>query len=351
MANSLFKKVRIFTSTSSGSGGGGTSITVVTDYAGLPAADSVSGEFRWVSTSTGIYLTGLYYSNGTTWEFNPADDIIVVANYSALPAANTVSGQFYWCSASQGTSWLPGTLGGTYYNSGLYYSNGTTWEFLNVPYQATQAEVDTGTNNDKFVTPSTFTNATQWSTKQDNLVSGTNIKTINSTSLLGSGNNNLVNYSHVFNNIQISLTGTTSEQILNSSMVIPSGTILQNDILKIYALLTANSNANTKTIRMYFNTSHSLSGAILFATNSYTTANSVFVRSMTFQNLLTSIKIWISPNASYNNEEITTFNGTGAILNTLPTFANDVYFIITGQLQNSSDTLYVNELYSQIYRK
>jgi len=89
-----------------------------------------------------------------------ATKITVVANYSALPAANTVSGKFYWCSASQGTAWLPGSLGGTYYNSGLYYSNGTTWEFLNVPYNATQAEVNTGTNDDKFITPNTLTNAT-----------------------------------------------------------------------------------------------------------------------------------------------------------------------------------------------
>lgn len=86
--------------------------------------------------------------------------IIVVANYSALPDPTTVSGLFYWVSNSQGTKWLPGSLGGTYYNSGLYYSNGTTWEFMNVPYQATQLEVDTGTNTDKFVTPSTLSNST-----------------------------------------------------------------------------------------------------------------------------------------------------------------------------------------------
>jgi len=98
-----------------------------------------------------------------------ADDIIVVANYSALPAPATVSGKFYWCSASQGTAWLPGSLGGTYYSAGLYYSNGVSWEFLSVPYQATQAEVNTGTNTDKFVTPSTFLNASKWSTKQDTI--------------------------------------------------------------------------------------------------------------------------------------------------------------------------------------
>lgn len=91
--------------------------------------------------------------------------ITVVANYSALPTASTVSGQFYWCSNSQGTSWLPGPLGGTYYPNGMYYSNGTTWEFIDVPYQATQAEVDAGTVTDKFVTPATFNNSTQLASK------------------------------------------------------------------------------------------------------------------------------------------------------------------------------------------
>jgi hypothetical protein len=91
----------------------------------------------------------------------------VVTNYSALPPANTVSGKFYWCSEAQGTWWLPGGLGGTYYNKGLYYSNGTTWEYIDTPYQATQAEVNTGTNDDKFVTPLTLYNSSQWATKEN----------------------------------------------------------------------------------------------------------------------------------------------------------------------------------------
>lgn len=92
-------------------------------------------------------------------------EILVVANYSALPTPNTVSGQFYWCSISQGTRWLPGSLGGTYYSSGLYYSNGSGWSFLDVPYQSTQLEVNIGLNGDKFVTPLTLTNSTQITSK------------------------------------------------------------------------------------------------------------------------------------------------------------------------------------------
>lgn len=88
----------------------------------------------------------------------PGNAIIVVDNYSALPDPTTVSGKFYWAENSQGTSWFPGSLGGTYYNSGMYYSNGVSWNFMNVPYQATQSEVNIGTNTDKFITPDTLKN-------------------------------------------------------------------------------------------------------------------------------------------------------------------------------------------------
>jgi hypothetical protein len=49
----------------------------------------------------------------------------------------------------------------------MYYSNGTSWEYVITPYQATLSEVDTGTNTDKFVTPSTFTNASKWTNYLD----------------------------------------------------------------------------------------------------------------------------------------------------------------------------------------
>lgn len=103
----------------------------------------------------------IYFPNsgGTT--------ITSVANYSTLPSASTHNGEFYWCESSQGTAWLPGSLGGTYYPKGLYYSNGTSWSATDLPYNATISEVNTGTNNDKFVTPSTFASASKWATKQD----------------------------------------------------------------------------------------------------------------------------------------------------------------------------------------
>ena len=93
---------------------------------------------------------------------------IDAANYTALttnyPAAS-YNGAFAWVEAAQGTAWLPGTMGGTYYPLGLYHSNGTDWIFTPSPSQATQSEVDTGTNNDKFVTPQTLFNDSKWATK------------------------------------------------------------------------------------------------------------------------------------------------------------------------------------------
>lgn len=93
--------------------------------------------------------------------------ITVVSSYSTLPSATSHSTEFYWVSNTQGTKWLPGSLGGTYYSNGMYYSNGTSWEYVITPYQATLSEVDTGTNTDKFVTPSTFTNASKWTNYLD----------------------------------------------------------------------------------------------------------------------------------------------------------------------------------------
>jgi hypothetical protein len=137
-------------------------IGVVDNFSALPNPASVDGQFYWCENSEGVHLTGIYYSNGVSWETNEATEIKVVANYSALPDPTTSIGLFYWCEASQGTAWIWGSVGGTYYPSGTYYSNGVTWTYLKSPQQATQTEVDAGVNNDKFVTPNTLENFYKW---------------------------------------------------------------------------------------------------------------------------------------------------------------------------------------------
>lgn len=118
----------------------------------------------YISRSTGVQY---YWDTGSYLPLSSGYHIQLATNYSALPSAASASGEFYWCENSQGTQWLPGSLGGTYYPKGMYYSNGSTWEYTPHPYQATQLEVNTGVNNDKFVTPLTFENASKWGTKVD----------------------------------------------------------------------------------------------------------------------------------------------------------------------------------------
>jgi len=82
-----------------------------------------------------------------------------VANYSALPAANLHNGETWICLSEQGTSWLPGSLGGTFYDKGQYYSDGTNWIYDSTPYQASQSVVNAGLIDDQFVSPNTLANS------------------------------------------------------------------------------------------------------------------------------------------------------------------------------------------------
>lgn len=90
-----------------------------------------------------------------------------VNTYADLPAANTVTGQKYGVINSQGTKWLPGSLGGTYYAKGYYYSDGLLWIYMGeFPYQASQSDVNAGIITDQFVSPATLNGSSKWDTKR-----------------------------------------------------------------------------------------------------------------------------------------------------------------------------------------
>lgn len=121
--------------------------------------------------------------------------IVEVANYSALPAASTVTGELYAVIASQGTAWLPGSLGGTYYPKGLYYSDGSSWVFTETPYNATQATVDAGTNDDQFITSLTFNNSSQLANLVPYTGANQNVDLGTNDLIFGSGSGILLNNS------------------------------------------------------------------------------------------------------------------------------------------------------------
>lgn len=193
--------------------------------------------------------------------------IAVVANYSALPTASTVTGQFYWCSNSQGTSWLPGPLGGTYYPNGMYYSNGTTWEFIDVPYQASQVEVDAGTVTDKFVTPKTFNDSSQLANK----VPTSRNLTINGVTQDLSADRTFTVSSSDFRIMQAAdtspVTGVSGSDVLIYSEIIPANTFTNNSFLEIKSCkFKKTGTAGNNEIRIWINTINSLSGATRLAT-------------------------------------------------------------------------------------
>lgn len=94
----------------------------------------------------------------------------VVESYSALPDFSEHPNELWLVKNSQGTWWLPGNLGGNYYSKGFYWGTEVGWNYLGeVPYQATQAEVDAGTVVSLFVTPKTFNDAAKWGTKANSV--------------------------------------------------------------------------------------------------------------------------------------------------------------------------------------
>ena len=145
-------------------------------------------------------------------------------------------------------------------------STGTTGTDFNV--------VSSGSNHAFNIPTASATNrgalsSANWSTfnsKQDALVSGTNIKTVNNNSLLGSGNLNIGPRLLGFSGING--TNTTSNAVtICHSLLIPANTLTTNSILQlVFRMNRVSGNTGQMYGRIYFNTSNSLTGASLFNT-------------------------------------------------------------------------------------
>ncbi len=69
------------------------------------------------------------FYNGSTWEALSGGSTSVqqkAANFSSL-TSGTYIGEIAYVNQSEGTPWLPGTLGGTYYPAGWYLWDGSVW--------------------------------------------------------------------------------------------------------------------------------------------------------------------------------------------------------------------------------
>lgn len=164
--------------------------------------------------------------------------------------------------------------------------------------------VDNTSDADKPISTAT---QTALNAKQATLVSGTNIKTINSTSLLGSGdvsvqptlvsgtNIKTINGSSVLGSGNLVVSGTSNPSVvavnvpdgtpiaggiltISTSLLVPANTIATNSILQINWGIQRVSGANGTIVnQIYINTSNTLTGATLVATGGNLSAASTYV--------------------------------------------------------------------------
>lgn len=144
-------------------------------------------------------------------------------------------------------------------------------------------------------------------------------------------------------------TGTTSPTVIHSFEITP-GTCQANDVLKFYIRHLSTNNANTKTVKMWANTSNTISGATQLSNYAYTTNSGgvlPFKRSLIFKNSLSSQKI-INTTVTHANDEDSYPNNGDATL-TLD-FNNSVFIFIEITLANAGDTFTMNLFNCKIER-
>jgi hypothetical protein len=200
---------------------------------------------------------------------------------------------------------------------------------------------------------------------QPTLVSGTNIRTVNSNSLLGSGNiavqatltsgvnirsinnqtlltsGNLNIFQQLINTAGSVITGTTTNSISTSTSIASTFLGTQSNLqLRVKILKTAGS--STTDVRLYINTTNSLSGATLIATaQQMTTAGS-------FQNFWRDIFIngstmYFFPASTASSNDLTNYTaGTFTIA------ASTAYFFIVA-IQHGSTTDSAQILRTQLF--
>lgn len=186
-----------------------------------------------------------------------------------------------------------------------------------------------------------FITANDWNTfndKQDELVSGTNIKTINGSSVLGSGD--LV-VSGTANPSVIALSATngtavtgTLVETISRSLLIPANTFTTDGMLEIVGRILKTGIAGNQSFRVYANTSASLTGATLIG--AFLSANSALYCQGIRTFRISSNTITGLPTSSVSQTDFGQNNNT-EFSATFTTSVNQ-YIIFAIQLTNIADS-------------
>jgi hypothetical protein len=147
-------------------------------------------------------------------------------------------------------------------------------------------------------------------------------------------------------NVNVTHTGTTANTII-ASYLITAGTFEANDFFRFVIQASQTVNTNVKTMRVYTNTSISLTGATLLATRLLTSASgTAMARDLVFKNSLSAQEISSTTNSHGDNENNTNVFVTQLAIN----FTVNQYLIIAVELTNASDTVTLNSLRTNILR-
>lgn len=188
---------------------------------------------------------------------------------------------------------------------------------------------------------------TSYSLKQEALVSGVNLKTINSTSLLGSGNI-AINGNPSLGVVQgVNVSGTTA-MTKSATITIPANTISAVSVLEIEArairLVMA---GHSFQFQVYINTSDTLTGATLLSVFQTMTSTNWFTqgRRSLFIDPTTNTLTCINTGATINDDFVNT--GTNGILTFDET--QTYYLIFAIQPSNVSTTGVVQYAFAKRY--
>lgn len=187
--------------------------------------------------------------------------------------------------------------------------------------------------------------------KQDTLFSATNIKTVNGSSILGSGN--LV-VGGASNPSVIALSATdgtivtgTTVDTLSRSLLIPANTFTSNGMLEVLCRMTKTGVFAGTTVRVYKNTSNTLTGATQIGL-----LGSPFSSTILWCQAIKTFRINSNTltGQALNVASLNDYASSGtALLSTTFTTNVDNYIIFSIQLSSASDSANISMARATIY--
>lgn len=150
-------------------------------------------------------------------------------------------------------------------------------------------------------------------------------------------------------NVSASLTGTTSETLIDS-FLIPGGTVQANDWIDVKLHFTRTGAAGAFTNRLRIHTANQVSGATVIA-NAWAMNTGQLMqqtrRTIRMKNSVSAQEAF--PSAAITEDDITVTGS--AILTMTQDFSNNQYIIVSGQLANSADTLTLRSWMIELIRQ